>query len=84
MFKKVPEPPLKTLQIFEVYGMLRNLHLNGTLGSQVGLKNLLEAFSSVNVDTEGGGLSDDVGLCVDELKRSHDVFDYRYLNSNQI
>jgi hypothetical protein len=60
------------------------LHLDSTLGSQVSLKNLLEALSGVNVDTESGGLTDDVGLCVDELKGSHDVFDYRYLNSTQI
>lgn len=83
MFKKVPER-FKRRSKFKEQEKKVYLHLNGALGSQVGLKNLLEAFGGVNIDSEGGGLTDDVGLCVDELKRSHDVLDYRYLNSNQI
>jgi len=42
-------------------------HLNGTLRSKVGLEYLLEAFSSVYVDSEGGSFSDDVGLSINEL-----------------
>lgn len=43
------------------------LHLDCALGSEVSLKNLLEAFSSVDVDTEGCGLADHIGLRVYEL-----------------
>jgi len=47
------------------------LHLDGTLGTEVGLENLLEALSGVDVDAESGSFADDVSLSVDELERSH-------------
>lgn len=47
-------------------------HLNGTLGTKVGLEDLLEALSGVDVNAEGSCLTDNISLCVDELKRSHD------------
>ena len=47
--------------------MVIYLHLDCALGSEVSLKNLLEAFSSVDVDTEGCGLADHIGLRVFEL-----------------
>ena len=50
-----------------------DLHLQGTLGSQVGLEDLLEALGGVDVDTEGGSLAHHIGLGVDELKRSHSL-----------
>ncbi len=45
-----------------------NLHFEGTLGSKVRLKHLLEAFSGVDVDAESGSLADDVSLSVNELE----------------
>jgi len=51
-----------------------NEHLNGTLRTEVGLKNFLKTFSGVNVDSKGSGLSDDVGLRVNHLQRTHSVF----------
>ena len=51
--------------------MVVDLHLEGTLGSQVGLEDLLEALGGVDVDAEGGSLAHHIGLGVDELKRSH-------------
>jgi hypothetical protein len=47
--------------------MSSHLHFDGTLGSEVGLKDLLKAFSGVDVDAEGCGLADHVGLRVYEL-----------------
>jgi hypothetical protein len=48
-----------------------DLHLDGSLGTEVGLEHLLEALSSVDVNAEGGSLTHDVSLGVDELERSH-------------
>ena len=48
-----------------------NKHLDGSLWSKVALEHLLEPFGGVDVDTEGLSLSDDVGVCVYELKRRH-------------
>ena len=44
-----------------------SLHLDCAFGSQIGLEHFLESFGSVDVNTEGGGFADDVGLSVDKL-----------------
>lgn len=43
-------------------------HLNGALGTEVGLEDLLEALGGVDVNAEGSCLTDNISLCVDELK----------------
>jgi len=47
-------------------------HLDGALGTEVGLEDLLETLGGVDVNAEGSCLTDNIGLCVDELERSHD------------
>lgn len=44
------------------------LHLERSFGTQIGLEDLLEAFSGVNVDTESSGLADNVGFFVQKLE----------------
>jgi hypothetical protein len=39
-------------------------HFNGTFWTQVGLKNLLETFSSIDVYTKGLGFSNDISVSV--------------------
>ena len=48
-----------------------HLHLEGTLGSEVGLEHFLEALGGVDVDAESGSLADNVGLGVNQLQRGH-------------
>jgi len=51
-----------------------NEHLEGTLGTKVGLEDLLETLSGVDVDAESGSLADDIGLGVNQLQRGHACF----------
>ena len=48
-------------------GWSRVLHLHGSLGSEVGLEDLMETLGRVDVDGKCLCLSDDVCLGVDEL-----------------
>ena len=43
-------------------------HLNSSLWPEVGLENLLQSLSGIDVDSECLSLSDDIRVCVDELK----------------
>ena len=45
-----------------------NLHFDRSFWSEVGLEDFLESLSSIDVNTEGSSLSDNVGFSVDELK----------------
>jgi hypothetical protein len=45
-----------------------NKHLDGSLWSKVSLEHFLESFSSIDVNTEGLSLSNDICVCVDELE----------------
>ena len=53
------------------FNSLWHLHLEGTLGSEVGLEHFLEALGGVDVDAESGSLADNVGLGVNQLQRGH-------------
>jgi hypothetical protein len=52
------------------------LHLNGTLGTEVGLEDFLESLSGVDVDTEGSSLADLIGFGVYELKSRHILLEF--------
>jgi hypothetical protein len=45
-----------------------NEHFDRSFRSEVRLQDFLESFSSIDVDTEGSSLPDNVGFCVNELK----------------
>ena len=56
-------------ECFMISGLSKKfLHLERSFGTQIGLEDLLEAFSGVNVDTESGGLADNVGFFVQKLE----------------
>jgi len=51
-------------------------HLDGTLGTEVGLEDFLESLSGVDVDTEGSSLADLIGFGVYELKSRHILLEF--------
>jgi hypothetical protein len=50
------------------------LHLDGSLGTKVGLEDFLESLSGIDVDTESGSFTDLIGFGVNELKSRHILF----------
>ena len=49
--------------------MGKRLHLDGSLGAEVGLEHILEAFGGVDVHVQGRGLVEDLGVGVQHSNR---------------
>ena len=52
---------------------MKHLHLESTFRTQVSLEHFLEALGGVDVDAQGGGLTHDISISVNELEGGHGV-----------